>query len=291
MNTYEVITNRIIEKLEQGVVPWQKPWGEKAEGFPKNLITKKEYRGVNIFMLVAAGYTNPFWLTYNQTKQLGGQVKQGERGWPVVFWKWLEVAAKEDSKKETEGRVPETVPMLRYYTVFNVEQCDGIEAPKTAAPEAREFTPIEICEQIVAGYPAAPRIKHGEARAYYVPSADTINMPARELFKSTEEYYSTLFHEMTHSTGHQNRLNRKTLTDLCPFGSTNYSREELVAEMGAAFLCGRTGIENKTIDNSASYLVSWLKQLKTDKTMMVMAAAQAQKAVDHILGRMEVGEL
>ena len=277
MNTYEIITKRITEKLEQGIIPWQKPWGNKDGGLPKNLVTKKEYRGINVFMLLAAGHTNEFWLTYNQAKKLGGQIKKGESGYPVIFWKWLDIAKEGENKSET-------VPMLRYYTVFNVEQCDGIELPKEENSEKQEFSPIESCERLVAGYPQAPSINHGKDQAFYVPSTDTINMPHRELFITPEGYYSTLFHEMTHSVGAEKRLNRKTLTDLCPFGSTNYSREELIAEMGAAFLCGAAGIENKTIDNSAGYIQNWLHQLRNDKTMVIMAAAQAQKAADYIRG-------
>jgi antirestriction protein ArdC len=171
--------------------------------------------------------------------------------------------------------------LLRYYQVFNVEQCRGLAYP-TSASEQNTVSPLVQCEHIVGNMPNAPLIRHGEPQAYYSPSADVINMPVRHLFHSSEEYFSTLFHEMTHSTGHATRLNRRTLTGLCPFGSTNYSNEELCAEMGAAYLCGITGIVNRTIDNSAAYIQGWLGKLKRDPKVLVQAAAQAQRAVDYI---------
>ena len=181
-----------------------------------------------------------------------------------------------------KSKTTKRIPLLRYYTVFNLEQTTGIETPME--PHKQTFQPIERCEALVASMPQRPTLHHGEPRAYYRPLVDAINMPRPELFDSPEEYYSTLFHEMTHSTGHERRLNRPTLTDLCPFGSTNYSKEELVAEMGAAFLCGVCGIENRTVDNSAAYIASWLRVLKNDKQMVILAAAQAQRAADFIQG-------
>lgn len=290
-DVYQLITDRIIERLEAGDVPWQKPWrgGEP----PQNLVTRKAYRGINVFLLTAAGFTSPYWLTYRQAESLGGHVKKGAKGYPVVFWKFLdymgagtETTAGADQDGGGAGTRARGIPFLRYYTVFNLEQCEGIRAPKAAAgADHRPFTPIEACERIVAGMPNAPRIQHGEPQAYYRPGLDVVNMPARELFKGEEEYYSTLFHELTHSTGHESRLDRPTLTDACAFGSTNYSKEELVAEMGAAFLCGVAGIENRTVDNSAAYLRSWLRRLRDDRKLLVQAAAQAQKAADYITGR------
>jgi antirestriction protein ArdC len=273
MNVYDIITERIMTKLEQGVVPWHKPW---EQGIPRNLATRKPYRGVNVFLTASAGFASPYWLTLKQTNERGGSIRKGETGTPVIFWKWLEYAA--DTEEEDTRRLP----LLRYYTVFNLEQCRGIETP--AEPDKLAFQPLTQCERIVANMPQRPIIQHGEPRAYYRPLADTVNMPKPELFDSPEEYYSTLFHEMTHSTGHEQRLNRSTLTDLCPFGSTNYSKEELVAEMGAAFLCGVCGIENRTVDNSAAYIASWLRVLKHDKQMVILAAAQAQRAADFIQG-------
>jgi len=278
---YAVITDRIIELLEKGVIPWHRPWaGGEA---PRNLASGKPYRGINPFLLSAAGYASSWWLTFNQAKQRGGHVRKGEQSTPVVFWKWLIVPDKESGEPGKRKRIP----FLRYYRVFNVEQCEGIEAPALKLPGGAcgGFSPIEAAERIVQTMPKAPAIVTGEPRAYYRPATDTVNMPARELFESGEGYYTTLFHELTHSTGHASRLSRPGVGDVAAFGSQTYSREELIAEMGAAYLCGEAGIVQRTIDNAASYIASWLKRLKDDRKLIIVAAAQAQKAADFILGR------
>jgi antirestriction protein ArdC len=230
-------------------------------------------------MLGSLGYEAPHFPTYRQAHALGGHVKQGEHGAPVVFWKWID--------KHHEGQdgeaAAERYAMLRYYTVFNVAQCDGIATP-AVPPTAADVAPIESAERIVAAMNDAPEIVHGGDRACYRPSWDRVTMPARASFEGREEYYSTLFHELTHATGHERRLNRPTLLDLCPFGGTNYSKEELVAEMGAAYLCAIAGVENRTIDNSAAYIGSWLRRLNDDARLIVQAAAQAQRAADFIMG-------
>lgn len=277
MNVYDIITEQIIQRLQQGTIPWQQPW--KSAGAPKNLVSKKEYRGINVFLLASQHHQSPYWLTFKQAQDLGGHIRKGEHGSKVVFWKMLNLET--DDADAEDARL---IPLLRYYTVFNVDQCDGITAPEGETVN-RPFEPIQVCESVVAGMPNRPNLGHNDARAYYQPSMDWVNMPKPETFRSNEDYYSVLFHELTHSTGHQSRLNRSTLTDLCPFGSTNYSKEELVAEMGAAFLCGHTGIENCTIDNSAAYTKGWLTRLQNDAKLVVIAAAQAQKAADYILGR------
>jgi antirestriction protein ArdC len=273
MNVYEIITERIMQKLGQGVVPWHKPW---EQGIPRNLVTNKPYRGVNALLTASAGFRSPYWLTLKQANEQGGSIRKGEKGTPVIFWKWLDYKA--DSEEEDIRRLP----LLHYYTVFNLDQTIGIDTPVDQDKQA--FQPIERCEALVASMPQRPTIQHREPRAYYRPLADTVNMPKPELFDGLEEYYSALFHELTHSTEHARRLNRKTLTDLCPFGSTNYRKAELVAEMGAAFLCGVSGIENRTVDNSAAYIASWLRVLRSDKHMVILAAAQAQHAADFIQG-------
>lgn len=282
-DAYQVITDRIAGLLEQTVVPWQKPW-HGGEMVPKNLISKKEYRGVNVFLLHAMMYESPFWLTFNQAKELGGHVKKGERACPVVFWKWIEVEA----LGEPTGR--KTVPFLRYYNVFNVSQCDDIPKDKTPSlsGKQREHSPIEEAQRIVAAMPKRPEIRHGGDRACYWPSLDRVDIPKPETFRTGQDYYSVLFHELTHSTGHESRLNRKGVTGTdgqwSAFGSAPYAREELVAEMGAAFLAGHAGVVERTIDNSAAYIHSWLQRLKEDNRLIVLAAAQAQKAADFILG-------
>jgi antirestriction protein ArdC len=271
---YEMIFDRIEQAVEKNnLLPWQKPWAGSGID-PQNLVSKKPYRGINPFMLAVQGFACPYWLTYKQAKKLKGSVRKGEKGTPVIFWKWID-------KEDQDGSI-KRFPILRYYTVFNAVQCDDIDYPK---PELKDIPAIESCENIVAGMPNKPKVEHGQTGAFYRPSTDSIGMPDRGHFIDAEKYYSTLFHELTHSTGHDGRLGRHTKEKTNHrFGTKDYSKEELVAEMGAAFLCGKTGIENKTIDNSAAYIKNWMKKLKNNKKWLVHAAAQAQKSTDYILG-------
>lgn len=278
-SVYEIVTQRIIEQLEKGTAPWQKPWNVRGDaGMPHNFVTRKPYRGINIWILLSAGYSSSSFLTYKQAQDLGGNVRKGEKGLPIVFWKFGE------SEDKKSGEIKEWA-MCRFYTVFNISQCDGIQLPLPGdVPEGPTIEPIEACESIVSSWVGCPEIRTSNRGAFYSPNLDYIGIPDRQTFKGPEEYYSTLFHEMTHSTGHKNRLNRSTINDMAPFGSPTYSREELVAEMGAAFLCGFAGIENRTIDNSAAYIANWLKVLKNDPKLVITAASHAQKACDLILG-------
>ena len=284
---YDVITERIVQKLQQGTIPWHKPWNSAA-GLPQNLFSQKAYRGINVWMLGSAGYTSPYWVTFKQAKEIGGYVRKGEQGFPVVFWKWLEGGEKLEERQESRTAT-RRVPLARLYYVFNVQQGDlptRLQPFLQSKPESPDpQSQLAACEEILTHMPNRPTITHSDARAYYTPLHDTVNMPVCGLFPKVEHYYSVLFHELTHSTGHWQRLHRQTLTDLCPFGSTNYSKEELVAEMGAAFLCGVAGIANETVDNSAAYIQSWLTRLKNDTRLIILAAAQAQKAADYILGK------
>lgn len=286
MDLYKEITNKIIEQLEQGTVPWKRPW--KA-GFPANLVTKKPYRGVNVFLLSivsdAQGFSSPLWATFNQIRAKGGRVKKGEKGTVVIFWKLFKNTEKTVDQETGEEIEKEKVkPLLRYYTVFNLDQTEGIELTQGFAD--KENDPIKECEKIVKGMPKKPKISHGGTRACYSPKDDAVKLPPMKKFDSSEEYYSTLFHELTHSTGHKDRLNRKELVEYQGFGSQDYSKEELVAEMGAAFLCGAAGtVLEKTLENSAAYVQNWLKVLKEDNKMVVYAAASAQKATDFILNK------
>jgi len=270
---YQVITDRILALLEQGTVPWRKPW-DSVTGLPRNLFSQRPYRGINVWLLTAMGYASPFWATFNQVKTAGGTVRRGERGVPVVFWK---VYTKEDPETGDE----EKRFVLRHFTVFNAAQLDGVAVPAIAVPSHR-FTPIERCAQLVGAMPHRPTILEGHQRAFYTPATDTLHLPSPSCFHSPEAYYATLYHELVHAVGHPSRLNRTTLTDLCLFGSPTYAKEELVAEMGAAYLCGVCGIANATLDNSAAYLASWMQVLRDNPTMLVHAAAQAQKAADYI---------
>jgi len=280
-NVYEVITERIIQQLESGTAPWHKPW--KARGtsaLPRNLVSGRAYRGINVWTLLGSGYANPQWLTFHQARQLDGHVRQGEAGSPIVYWKFGRREV-EDGDEIMEKRSV----LCLYFQVFNVEQCEGLTIRPAEPRENRpQLQPIAACDQVVAGWRAKPVIKHGGDIASYSKILDCVQMPERTGFDSVEEYYATLFHELAHSTGHPSRLNRSSLTDFERYGDACYSREELCAEMGAAFLAGVCGIENRIINNSAAYLANWLRALKNDHRMVLVAASQAQKAADLILG-------
>lgn len=282
-DTYQVVTDRIVHLLENGVVPWQRPW--TVPNAPKNLISHKEYRGINVFLLNSMMFGSPYFLTFKQAQQLGGNVKRGEKASPVVFWKWLEVA---------DAAAPngiKRVPFLRYYSVFNLSQCEKIPVIKIPVVDLNRNAgnPIEEAEQVAIKMPHKPMIHEGGDRACYRPSVDRVDIPRPEAFRSRDDFYSVLFHELTHSTGHESRLNRKGVSgsegEWSAFGSTPYAKEELVAEMGSAFLCGHAGIVQRTIENSASYIQSWLQRMKDDAKLVVQAAAQAQRASDFILGK------
>jgi antirestriction protein ArdC len=274
---YEIITEQVLQKLENGVIPWHRPW--TGTGYPKNLISKKEYRGINVFLLSCQGYANPFWLSFKQVKELKGSVRKGEKSTMVVFWKRINIEKKDDEITE------KTIPFLRYYRVFNALQCDGLEEKIPAIESNRDFQPIDACEKTIEGMQNKPDIYYREDRAYYSPTEDYVNMPKKESFDKPEFFYSVLFHELGHSTGHEKRCARKAFHEWAPFGSESYSKEELVAEMTAAFLCGIHKIEQQTIDNSTAYIKAWLCKLKDDPKMVVLAAAQAQKASDYILNK------
>lgn len=269
VDVYQIVTDRIIEKLEKGIAPWRRPWN--ASGIAVNWKTQKPYRGINTLLLEPGEYA-----TFNQIKEAGGKVKKGAQSDIVVFWKWLE---KED--EDTGEKVK--IPFLRYYRVFEINsQVEGLKSKRDVVEY--DHDPIEEAEKIFKSYPESPTYTYKSGRAYYQPALDKINVPPLKDYKIPEEYYCTLFHEMIHSTGHRSRLARAGIEEVAPFGSETYSREELVAEMGAAMLCGVAGIDNSTIDNSANYIGGWLRALKDDKRLVVQAAAQAQKAADWILG-------
>jgi antirestriction protein ArdC len=269
---YDIVTSKIIEKLESGVNPWVKPWGlSNQSSLAMNYISKKPYRGINFVLTNFSGYSSPYWLTYKQANSLNGQVRKGQKSTPIVYF------AKVESKSVDK---PDYM-MIRYFNVFNLEQIDGIDAPSQVKP--LEFNSIESAEKVINGYSSKPPIKFVDQSAYYAPSMDLINMPKKESFNSVDAYYSTLFHELAHSTGSVNRLNRDGVTNIVKFGSHSYSREELIAELTSSMLCVHSGIESQ-LDQSASYLNSWIKVLKGDSRLIVQASSQAQKAADYILG-------
>lgn len=275
-NIYEEITNRIIEQLESGVIPWQKPWRGVANG-AYNRVSKKPYSLLNQMLLKHDGE----YATYKQWSDLGGKVKKGEKSEIVVFWKILNVEEVKDGKVEKKS-----IPLLKYINVFHVSQVDGVE-PKTI--KLIEHNPIEEAEKIKINYADRENITIKELvtdRAFYSPSKDFIQVPCKKQYKDIMEFYSTLFHEMIHSTGHRDRLGRLDCSvQFASFGSEDYSKEELIAEIGSAFLMNHIGIETiKTFNNSAAYIQSWLKVLKNDNRFIVSASSKAEKAMKYILG-------
>lgn len=281
---HQEVTDRIIELLDHGTVPWRNPIQTAGGSFwPKNLQSGKQYRGINVFLLAMqqweSGYSSNWWLTFKQARSREGTVRKGEKSSMVIFWKQIE-------KEDPETGEEITLPVLKHYHVFNVEQCDGIEAPEalTSGSAQEPFEPLAAAEEIVRGYANGPVIEWGRGKAAYLPTEDRVVIPKPEVFEDRESYYCTLFHELSHSTGHSSRLDRGLDTKLAPFGSPDYSREELVAEMSAAFLSATAGISPPTIEQSAAYIDNWRRVLKSDKRVVVTAAGLAQKSADLILG-------
>jgi antirestriction protein ArdC len=282
---HNIVTERITEVMAQGIIPWRKPWNVKCA--PPCNYAGNRYKGMNFFLLSMLGFDTPIFLTYNQIVKLGGKIRDNKKQAhvPVFFWKWL--------KKEDEATGDETtVPIFRYFRVWNIADVEGVDLPawyirEQGERETREHNPIAACEKIIAGYVNGPTIKHGRTFCGYDVAADECHMVDPANFVGDAEYYAALFHEELHSTGHAGRLNRKEITDPVAFADHAYSLEELVAELGAAFLCSEAGIANDALlSNTAAYLNSWIKALNDQPTMFAIAAQRAQKGADHILGRM-----
>ena len=280
-NICRMVTDRLIERMEQGEIPWRKPWIFTGKGAISHS-TGKPYSLLNQIILPGAGE----YITFNQCSAEGGKVKKGVKGYPVVFWKQNTVKELNENGEE----ITRYIPILRYYTVFRIEDCEGISPKWNSTDSTRpglELEPIEAAEAVINNYAAhnpALRIEREEQtdKAYYSPGFDCVVVPALEQYAEVAEYYSTLFHELTHSTGHKSRLNR--LTKTAAFGSAEYSKEELTAEIGAATLNTYCSIDSdKAMTNSAAYLQSWIKALKNDPTMIITAAGKAEKAVNYIL--------
>ena len=273
-----LITDRLIAEMEQGIIPWDKPWtGVGAVSHT----TGKPYSLLNQLILGCSGE----WLTLNQINAEHGHLKKGSKGSPVVFWKQVKIIETNDSGETVE----KLVPMLRYYSVFRVEDCERIKV-KHPQELQKHANPVAEAEEIIADYLQRTGIKMTRDKlsdeAYYSPNRDVIVIPKIEQFGSEAEYYSTAFHEMVHSTGHKTRLNRFSPdAQNAAFGSESYSKEELVAELGAASLNAHIGIETKSsFRNSAAYLQAWIRALKNDPTMIISASGKAEKAVNYILG-------
>lgn len=294
---YETVVRHIIAALEKDIAPWRKPWKAPRPGYNPNMhhnaISGKAYRGMNPWTLEAvasvAGYDSKLWLTYNQTTKAGGTVKKGQKGTTVYFWKFDHKAQPViDPKTGEEVEKVRRNVTLRMYYIFNLEQTENVTLPKRYAKveEAAEpFDVVETAQGIVDGYigSGGPSLKHdGIDRAYYRPANDSIHLPDQAQFESPDEYYSTNFHELGHSTGHASRLDRHSNELQHSFGSESYSKEELVAEFTSALLCAQSGIDN-TLENSAAYIKGWLRKLKSDPSLAILAAGKAQAAVDYIL--------
>ena len=290
---YQEITNKVIEALEKGTIPWEKPWQGTGglRGLPRSVSTGKTYSGVNLWLLDTA-YSNPWWLTFKQAKSLGGCVRKGECGTQIVFYKFVEV------KNADTGDVENTFPILKSFTVFNVDQCDipqealdNLDArlDKLCGKEVvrNDNEIIDNAQSLMDTYLERENIEllTGGNRAFYRPSSDRITMPKLTDFRDSNSYYATRYHEAVHSTGHKSRLAREDLAKVEAKGDESYSREELTAELGASFLCGVTGIVNKGLtDNRDAYIASWLEALKNDKRAVVVAGGRATKAAEFILG-------
>ena len=276
-NVYQMVTDRIIAELEKGVVPWKRPWQGVNTG-AYNRISNKPYSLLNQILLGRDGE----WATFKQWTDLGGHIRKGEKASFVVFWK---IQPYEDINADGE-KVVKQIPLLRYYNVFHISQVDGVE-PK-AQKELKEVEPIEAAETIKESYKEREHIQIMETvsnKAFYSPAFDYIKVPCREQYTNANEFYSTTFHEMVHSTGHKTRLDRFANDEKVAFGSESYSKEELVAELGSAMMLNQIGIETpQTFKNSAAYVQNWLQVLKNDNKFIVSAASKAEKAVNFILG-------
>lgn len=293
IDPYQTVTNLIIEHLERGVVPWRCPW-QREVGIPRNFHTGKTYNGINVLLLGLRHMPSPYWLTYRQAQERGGQVRKGERGSHVIK------VGESKSSSSDDVSTAETSPLkrkrlfLREYTVFNATQIEGIEFPSTIAiPQLPVSERIQAAEQIVAEMSNQPSIHEGARTvACYRLQTDTVQMPAYGSFETAEAYYLTLFHELIHATGHPSRLNRESLIKHDGFGGKVYSQEELVAEMGAAFLGMETHIVSDSHEQSAAYLQSWLDVLrvKEHKRWIIQAASQANRAVGLILNRVSTSK-
>jgi antirestriction protein ArdC len=286
---YAEVTGRVLTSLEDGVVPWRRPWrvdrhADSDRYTHVNLASRKPYRGVNTLLLdltaATAGYTSPYWVTFRQAITLGGAVRRGEQSTMIVFWKQLVIQAEEDGAEK-----PRRIPLLRHYNVFNIEQCDELTERIPPLPERASFEPIEAARSLLAKMPDPPRVIHGGSHAYYRPALDTVGLPQPESFETREAYYAVSFHEHVHSTGHRRRLARKEVMEIGEFAGLGYSREELVAEMGAAFMCAIADIDVPALQtNTAAYIASWMSKLRDDPKLLISAAGQAQRASDFILG-------
>ncbi|SDG49443.1 Antirestriction protein ArdC [Thermoanaerobacter thermohydrosulfuricus] len=272
---HDIVLEKILQQMEKGEIPWQKGWRDNP---PINYITRRPYTGINVLLLSKGGE----YLTFQQIQRLGGKIKKGAKAEIVIFFKpYTKIVEEVDQETGEVVEKEKELLVLRYYHVFHLSDTEGIPSKLKKV----KHNPLQEVEKIIAEYKDAPKIVHDNPNeAYYNAVKDLINIPDKSLFYDIHEYYSTLFHEIIHSTGHPKRLNRFKENEKSAFAADSYSLEELVAEIGAAILCQHAGIMEKTIKNSTAYIQSWLKHLKNNKMMIFTAAGRAQKAVDYVLG-------
>ena len=275
-DVYQEVTDRITAQLEQGIIPWHKPWIVSGKACAISRSTGKPYSLLNQLILGKPGE----YATFAQIQKEGGRVKKGAKSSMIVFWKWIE-------QEDEETKEVRKIPFLRCFNVFHIDDCEGLKPKHDTTAAAQTLEPDAAADAIISDYLKRSGVKliHQEGdRAFYRPSTDSVTLPTLAQFKELAEYYSTAFHELTHSTGHSSRLNR--LTKVACFGSEDYSKEELVAEIGAAALVNHVGLEtSSSFRTSAAYVQSWLKALRDDKRLIVSAAGQAEKACNLILNQ------
>lgn len=281
MNIYEETTQRILKKLDEGVIPWRKTW---ACGLPASLSTGREYRGINILIMSTAGYTSRYWVTFREALRLGGNVRKGEKATPIIYWHWR--TPEELAKLQERSGKADLAPCVPFTSaVFNLEQVDGVPPPEDCLIYNHDRR-LELADELFGTMPDKPEIVHASmTEPSYSGREDRVALPHLSQFESADEYYATLFHELVHASGHVRRLKR--VVEQEGDASERYSFEELVAEFGAAFLCGFAGIDNADTEAlAASYIHGWAEKLRNGPRLVMRAASAAQRAADYIRGRM-----
>lgn len=286
---YDKVTNRIIELLEEGVIPWRRTWGQY--GLAKNYASNRIYHGINALLLNLSEHAIPYFLTWNQIKERNGRVKAGSKAQQVYYYNRTyrngsgeKISEEEASRLKAQNQKVTVLSFLRYYNVFNIGDVEGMEFefPEVTLHDNEK---IESCEALMSSMNEPPEFRYIDGnRLFYDPTNDFINLPPLENFESAEAYYNGLFHEVSHWTGHQSRLNRPGIVNRHPFGSPGYAKEELIAEISSAFICGMVGIDRVEVtENTTAYIDGWLKVLREDKTFILKVASEAQKAANFIL--------